>query len=159
MLWTTAWGCGALSAAVVVWTLRTPPTVDHATSRTNAGSSDAARVGTKPMDALSVEQLRAAVDVDLRRPLYDAPPPPPPTAAPPPPPPPLDVKLAGTVVEDGHSRAILVDGQGKMAFKRVGERSGEAEVVEIRDGQVTVRYRGEPVVLKLEKPPAPGGGG
>lgn len=103
--------------------------------------------------------LRTAAAIDLRRPLYDVPPPPPPIAAPPPPPPPLNVRLAGTVVEDGHSRAILLNAEGKMEFRRVGERSGDAEVVAIEQDRVTLRYHGEPVVLKIERPASAGGGG
>jgi len=52
--------------------------------------------------------------LDLRRPLYD-PPPAVKAEAPKPPPPPLAVKLAGTVIEPGYSRALLTVADGKRS--------------------------------------------
>ena len=103
--------------------------------------------------------LQSAARMDLRRPLFDPPPPAPIVAAPPPAPPPLTVRLAGTIIEPGHDRAVLIGPDGKTELKAVGETSGPAEVMEIGTNSCVVRYLGNPVTLKIDRPGGQGTGG
>jgi hypothetical protein len=61
------------------------------------------------------------------------------------------VRLSGTIVEPGHSRALLVDAEGKMELKAVGERIGGVEVVEIGQDTCVVLYQGNRITLKIDK--------
>jgi hypothetical protein len=58
-------------------------------------------------------------------------------------------KLAGTVVERGHSYALLVTPEGRMEVRGVGEESGGARVMEIGKSNVTLRVEGQLVRLEL----------
>ena len=87
---------------------------------------------------------------DLRRALYDPPPPAPPPAPAPAPKPPLPVGLAGTIVEPGHCKAMLVTGDGHTELRGVGQRLGEVEVLSIEEKKVTVRFNGDVVELKVK---------
>lgn len=89
---------------------------------------------------------------NLRRPLIDPVPLPPP---PPPPPAPLAIQLAGTIVEEGHSRAMVVGTDGRMQLKRVGDRCGEAQILSIEAGGITVLHQGRTVELRVQKPKSP----
>lgn len=88
-----------------------------------------------------LEEFLSAAEVDLRRPLVDP--------APPPrqPPPPLAMKLAGTIVEPGQSRALLIGADGKVQLKRAGETLDGVELLSIDHDSVTVKYLGSPLVL------------
>ena len=151
--------CLLAAVGTVVWAVRTPTAVSDTATNPTAGKETTSTVaGRNARGVPELSALMAAAAVDLRKPLYDVPPPPPAVAAPPPPPPPLNVKLAGTVVEEGYSRAILVNPEGRTEFKRIGERSGDAEVLQIQPGKVTVRYHGEPIELTVERSNDAGGG-
>src|SRR5437763_1585420 len=52
--------------------------------------------------------------------------------------PPPEFKLAGTVVERGHSYALLVTPDGRVEVRGVGEESGGAKVMEIGKANVTL---------------------
>jgi hypothetical protein len=101
--------------------------------------------------APSMSQFAGLADLDLRRPLYDAPPPPPVRIAAAPVIPPLSITLAGTIVEPGHSQAMIKTTEGKIELKSIGQTSGQATVLRIDDGSVTVQYYGKPVILKVAR--------
>ena len=97
----------------------------------------------------------AVWDRELGQPLDPLDPPPvaPPTqpaaAATDPPPPP--VKLIGTVLEPNYSMAVFARADGRPELRAVGETAGGAEVLRIEADAVTVRYNGQPVVLRVER--------
>ena len=145
--------CG-LATLVVLWGLLAPydaaeDTSPGAAPRTSAPVRPSARAGGTP----TLAEFEEVWDVDLRRPLVD--PAPAVTAssviraaqaaAP------IGLKLAGTVVEPGHSMAVFVTPAGKSELKAVGDKAGNAEVVDIQSDRVTLRYNGSPVTLKVEK--------
>lgn len=96
----------------------------------------------------SLKELQLAFAVDLRRPLVDPPPPPAPVNAPVET---LSLKLAGTVIEPGHCRAMLQWPDGKVALKRVGDEAGGATLLSIESGSATFLFQGHPVTLNVEK--------
>jgi hypothetical protein len=154
------WTCGTAllltSASIVVFAMRAPLDV----ASFNLHPPPATR-NTGPANHVepSLAELQLAAKIDLRRPLFD-PPPPVPVATPvQPPPPPLTVRLAGTIIEAGHNRAVLRGSDGKTELKAVGEASGPAEVLEIAPDHCVVRYLGNRVTLKIERPAAQGVGG
>ena len=57
--------------------------------------------------------------------------------------------LAGTVVERGHSYALLVTPDGRINVRGVGEESGGAKVIQIGKTNVTLRVDGQFVKLDL----------
>lgn len=63
----------------------------------------------------------------------------------------LPLRLAGTIVEPGHSFAIFITGVGKIELKKIGETIADARVLEISEGSVSVSYRGQTVDLLVEK--------
>jgi hypothetical protein len=150
ILWITG-GAGLLAAAAVAWIGMTLPL-----AVTEAGARPRARqaaVTTRPAAGAAYERLDpAAINrlaaMDLRRPLYD---PPPAQAAPQPAPVPLAVRLLGTAVEPGRSRALVVGPDGKVQLVSAGESVAGAEVRQIEAESITVRYRDEDVVVQLER--------
>lgn len=64
---------------------------------------------------------------------------------------PLSARLAGTVVEPGHSIAMFITKNGKIELKKVGEKVGDAEILEITPIGASVRYHGKVIDLALEK--------
>lgn len=63
----------------------------------------------------------------------------------------LTARLAGTVVEQGHSVAMFITRSGKIEFKAVGEAVDDAEVLDITLDRVSLRHNGRTVDLTLEK--------
>ena len=62
----------------------------------------------------------------------------------------------GTIVEAGHSMAMVAGPGGKPMFLRVGDAVGGAKVVAITSDSVTFDSAGSSVVAPVEKlPPAP----
>ena len=106
--------------------------------------------------AATAEGFDDLLDLSLRRPLVD----PPPTAAVPPTfastaPAAPALRLAGIVVEPGHSFALFVDAGGASLVRTVGQRAGGADVVAIAPAAVTVRSNGQLVTLRLAPAPRP----
>ena len=145
-LWLTVAALAGGSAAVIVTS--TPPP-SSATPPVTAAPGPPPEAMEPNLPALA--ELELLCQRDLQRPLFDAPPPPPPVAAPPPPPPSLPFKLAGTVVELGHCRAMLQQPDGSIQFKAVGDIVAGAQIMQIARDSVTVKYAGRSMVLKLEK--------
>lgn len=94
----------------------------------------------------SLAEFSEVWSMDLRRPLYD----PPPTTrqTTPPAAEALSVKLAGTVVEPGHSRAIFITAGGLTELKAIGDTTGNAEILAIDETSATLLYRGKRVTLE-----------
>jgi hypothetical protein len=121
---------------------------------TAAAARPAGQAGAVP----ALAEFEKLWDIDLRRPLVD---PPPAVAAaaaiarPPAGVAPVGLKLAGTVVEPGHSVAVFVNAAGRSELKSVGDKAGAAEVVDIQSDRVTLRYGGAPVTLKVQKESRP----
>lgn len=67
---------------------------------------------------------------------------------------PLNVVLVGTIVEEGHSRAMLSTAAGVVEVLGIGETvggaTGGAEIVEIQSNSVVLRYRGELTTVRLK---------
>lgn len=94
-----------------------------------------------------LDQFEALWALNLQQPLYGASVPVTPTT-PAKQPMPLSVRLAGTVVEPGHSVAIFVSG-GKIILKGVGDQIDQAEVLTITAHGVSLRHRGKEVDLNM----------
>lgn len=136
-------GVGFLLAAVLVPYGATVADVQPEPVRT-------ARAGQGGSSGPSLEQFASVWNRDLRRALVDAA-----GAADASPTnqgPPVQFRLVGTVVELGHSYAVLIGSAGRMELKALGESLDGAEVTEIRDGSITVRHNGREVVLQVPKP-------
>ena len=88
---------------------------------------------------------------DLRKPLVDAEAP----KVEPPKPPPLTVTLKGTVVEEGFSYAIFRNKAGEEKLLKVGDSLEGAEVTAIAEGQATVRFFDQAIVLKAQTKEGP----
>lgn len=97
--------------------------------------------------AASLDELMQLAHRDWRRPLFD----PPPTIPTVKEAPPLAVRLLGTIVEPGHSRAILLTPDGKTELKAVGETAAGAEVLNIQPDLVQVRYLQNTVDLRVPR--------
>jgi hypothetical protein len=100
---------------------------------------------------IQLQQFANTFDLDLRRPLYDPPPPAPVITPPAPPPPPLALQLTGTVIEPGHSRAILVDPSGKVTILAVGGTMAQVTIISIDQRSVQVQYLGRTITLTVPK--------
>lgn len=147
----TAMNCILVAVALVTFSILSPIHV----AEVNGEASNAGAVNRAPVQrnaAISSASFEAVLDLDLRRPLFDAPP-----AA-------LIVKastqpigpgiqLTGTFVEPGHSFAVFVLPSGRVEVKRVGEKTsdGGAEVMQIDSGSVTLMVNGQTKVLRVAK--------
>ncbi len=150
-LWAVVVSTLLTAAAVSIGLLTAPLSVP------GVAVTQAALAATQPAaDAEGSQSLPSLASLeplwllDLRRPLYD----PAPAAvvqAPKAPLVPLAVKLSGTVIEPGHSKALLSTSQGKTQLKAVGEKIEDVEILAIEPDAVTVLHDGSRVVLKLSK--------
>ena len=113
-------------------------------AKSNAAQIEAAHSAIPPLSAFS-----AGWDLDLQRPLFDAPkgrraekavkraP--------------LSVRLTGTVTEPGHSLAMFITNKGRIELKRVGQTTAGAEVLAIDENSVRLLYQEEEITLKVEE--------
>ncbi|MGA2230835.1 MAG: hypothetical protein ABSH22_08040 [Tepidisphaeraceae bacterium] len=69
--------------------------------------------------------------------------------------PPPTIHVIGTIVEPGHSLAMILGGDGKTVFQGVGDVSGGAKITAISIDSVTFDVGGKAIVYQVEKPPAP----
>ena len=148
------WSLTGLAAAIALGAITAAILLPYPTGNVLPPSSIES-VGVHSASTQSIPPLSAFDSVarlDLRRPLVDSPPPAKVTAVASNPPPALSIKLVGTVVQPGHSRALLLLPDGKIEMKRVGEITASAQILEITKSTVTVSYLGSDVTLKLEKP-------
>ena len=158
ILWllTAITATGAITSLVVAFTLpylpqdasnhpTTPLTNTTITSNNTASQSRIIPQAT----------LRKAKSLDLRKPLFDPPPPPEVKK----PRPPLRIKLQATMVEPGNSMAMITGSDGKTTFKTIGDVIDNAEIIEITETQITVRYHDELVPILIEKTPGSSSGG
>lgn len=145
VLWAASAAFAALAGLVVYLALFVPLDQPQSAMPPNNRNSPSDH-GTPPEPTLA--SFEPHLKLDLRRPLHDPPPAPPPVA-PQVAKPVLTVKLAGTIVEPGHSKAMLVTADGRTELKGVGQKSGDAEILSIEEKKITVRFHGEVVELKV----------
>ena len=107
--------------------------------------------GGSGVDGVDLVALRPRLERDLQGPLWDPPPVPEPPPPVPPPPPPLRLRLLGTVVEPGRSRAIFMTGSNEIVFAGVGQTLENAEVEAIERDGVRVHYLEESRTLTVEE--------
>jgi hypothetical protein len=146
ILWSTAGVFTAAGLILIIWAASGPslPNLDQETARRNlAGSS----VGTS-VNSVDVQELEQLALIDLQRPLRDAPPA---QLAAAKVIPPLDIRLTGTIVEPGHSRAMIELADGTVQLKGVGDVAGDARITEIQQGSIRVEYFGQTQVLAVVK--------
>jgi hypothetical protein len=121
---------------------RAVPTMDHSIGDGNAAPKlRNTNASSNPM----LQAYTTTLERHLRRPLYD--PEPIVQETPPPPKPVLQARLLGTVLEPGFTYAIFRDASGEQKFVSAGQSIEGAEIMSIEDGQATVRFNGESVVL------------
>ena len=98
----------------------------------------------------ALSTLASVWQLDLRRPLFDNPTrtitPTIKRAAPR-----LSARLAGTVIEPGHSIAMFVTKKGGIDLKSIGEMVGDAQILSITQNGVTVQRHGKKIDLSLER--------
>jgi len=99
-----------------------------------------------------LQNLQQLAHMNLRRALHDPSPISSPQPTPAIPPPPLDIRLAGTICEPGHSQAMIQLSDGTLEFKSVGDSVASARILDIEEGQITVEYLGKPLVLSVPQP-------
>jgi len=63
----------------------------------------------------------------------------------------LSARLAGTVIESGHSIAMFVTKKGGIELKSIGEMVGNAKILSISKNGVTVEHNGTTIELSLEQ--------
>lgn len=131
----------ASALAVLGFVLLTDPALPQESVRVH-GSNATTQIAAGASAGLKGEELLRLAQRPLRREINDKP------AAPPPA---LALKLSGTVVEPGRSRAILIGADGKAQLRGIGDIVDGAEVLEIAADSITVRYLGSPMVLKPNK--------
>lgn len=150
-LWSAA--CGLMLATVGVGATASLWPYDIPTLQNN--SAPARRSSESQQKTVSLPPLSTFGQVwslNLRRPLIDEP-----KVAPTPakkrskPTPPLSARLAGTVVEPGHSIAMFITKNGKIELKGIGEKVGGAEVIEITSTGVSLKYHEKVIDLALEQ--------
>ncbi len=151
-LWCCAVASAAAAVAAVVFATATPlarvgpegPAVSRALSDGKALDAVSA--------SISFDDVRG---VDLRRPLDDAAIPAQAVAT-------LEVaetnlptlRLLGTIVEPGHSMALLADDAGKPQFHAIGDEVSGAKIVGIRDREITVQWGDKQVAIAQPVEPA-----
>lgn len=135
-----------LAAVPLILALKLPVAVPKVDSPSLGGQMPAGTTANVP----PLESFPPLWQRPWRAPLYDAPPPIV-QAAEPAQPLPLNLRLAGTIIEPGRNRAMIVTPDGKMQFVRVGDKVGDAEVLSIDLTSVTVSYLGQPRSLQVER--------
>lgn len=153
MLYAAA-GLFGLGTVTIAWWGWAAPPAELESTVTAAAHAEAALDSPTPTDdaAASAQSAladaRSAWNLNLQRPLFDPPPPPPPA---PPTPPPLSVRLQGTIIEPGYSRAIFISATGQTQLCAVGQAAeGGAEVLSIEREVVRVRYQGREMDLRVQ---------
>ena len=63
------------------------------------------------------------------------------------------LSLRGTILEPGRPLAVFATGTGETRMCGIGERVDGGEVTAITAGDVTLRFDGRPLVLKVPAPP------
>jgi hypothetical protein len=153
LLWTTA--AIAAGVAVIVVALAATTALDLPDSGAAAAGSTIAPAGVQigsADDIPSIDDLATVWSIDLGHDVVATGPAPTADAASAPPPP--DLHVIGTIIEPGHSLAMLIGPAGKTLFIGVGEQFQGATIVAINNDSVTVEIAGARSVLKVEKPPA-----
>jgi len=159
LLWAAAAGLSAAAVAVSVWGFRGPGpdrflagtgTETEADATLDPVAASGADAGRQFGPSVSLHAPTDLLARPLRGPLF-APPPPPRQVAPTPPPPPLRLRLLGTVVEDDHSRAIVMASAGQIEIIPLGTVVDDATITSITDRNITVLYHGAEQVLTIEK--------
>jgi hypothetical protein len=145
-LWLTTAALAAAAAGAVAYTVLVP--IDLPQIASTARGDTARPAATAP-----AVDFQAFEDLDLRRPIADPVTTLPAASALAAFAPPLPVRLVtGTVIEPGHSYAVLSMTNGKTVLGKVGDRLSGAEVVAVNDGSVTLSYFGRTVTLHAPVP-------
>lgn len=119
---------------------------------TNPHPSDATHPSNTPVQPLpELSAFERAWNLDLRRSLYDQPVPVAMKPAKRQTPSRLSARLAGTVIEPGHSVAMFITPGGKIELKSVGETMGAIKVLDITPEGVSVLHRGKKIDLLLDQ--------
>ena len=146
-LWSLAGALGG--AAILAIALAAALPLDAPTDPSSSGSSRVARAN----GPAAAQDAGADVwSIDLRRPLVDTPQAAPAEAASTFVPPTMPtLRILGTVVEAGHSVA-LVDIGGKTQFISAGEVVNGLRIDAINENGCVVEFNGRPVAVAIERP-------
>lgn len=146
-LWSLAGAFGG--AAILAIALAAGLPLDAPADPSSSGSSRVTRANSP---AAAKDAGGDVWSIDLRRPLVDAPAAPPPEAASTFVPPSMPtLRVLGTVVEAGHSVA-LVDIGGKTQFKSVGQVVNGLRIDAVDENECVVEFNGRPVAVAIERP-------
>jgi hypothetical protein len=138
---------GCASMAIIVWPAVSPLPRTTPTQVQSPEKIDGAGLPFSPI--ISRAAFDQVASLDLRRPLHDPPPPPPPAPEAPKAIPPLAIRLSGTIFEPGHCRAVVLLPDGRVQLLGIGERAGDATILEIGNGTVKVDYFGQSLTLMV----------
>jgi hypothetical protein len=137
------------ASALVVWAAAQPLDRAAEASLPRPGGTHA----PQEVPPVTLASLGTALDTDLRRPLVDRPAPPPviniasdASAAGAP-----SIQLVGTIIEQGHSMALISGTSGKIQLKAVGESVDGAEITAIADDGLTVKWNGAETRVPLRR--------
>ena len=143
--WALSTACASLSLLTIFLAWHTPMGCAPSTSTPLPSDIHFANFSKRP-DVAAFEPL---LKQELRRSLYDPLPAAPvvPQASKPP----LTVRLAGTIIEPGHCKAMLITSDGRIELRGVGQKSRDVEVLSIEEKKVTVRFNGDTLELKTQE--------
>ena len=154
ILWAVSLAAGVGGAVALLLSVIMPLSIpDSAGSVANDRPGFSASIANDGVPSLRT--MASAWAVDLRRPLVDVPPPAPvepddaePVVAMP------ALHLYGTVIEPGHSMAMIADASGKTQFLAVGDTIQGARITSISVDAVGLQSNGKNFALAVEKPTA-----
>ncbi len=148
--------CLGASTALWVWGTMDAREVAHAPRA--AAPPKVTRLSAPP----PLDDFRQLTNKPLRRPLVDPPPPPPPekkkkrkNRASAPRRPSVNLQLVGTVLEVGHSVAILINPQGELTLGTEGQElrlpPAGVRVERVELDRVLLSFRGETITLEMPR--------
>jgi|GEM_PF-5258829 len=153
LLWKLAALAGAAAVLSIALAVAMPlelPAGDVAAQSASAGPV----IHSQADDLPSLEQLAKVWSLNLGHDIAATAPPPTasdaaPLTAPP------DLHVIGTIIEPGHSAAMLIGPEGKTLFLHIGDNIQGTTITAIAMDSVTATVDGKPVVFKVEKPAPP----
>ncbi len=148
ILWSSAVLMSAAALMLIFWAAMSPQTQAIAAQPSSQSPQTASSLAQA---TVSADDLARVAHVQLRRVLHDPPPSAPAAPAAAKPTPPLDIRLAGTIYEPGHCKAMIQLPDGTVQLKGVGESAGNARITDIQQGSATVDYFGKSMVLTVPK--------
>jgi hypothetical protein len=149
LLWAAAGVMTGLALLSIFWANSASLDLGNQERSQSSISKNAPNAVVKP--GITTKDFQQLAQLNLRRPLHDPPHAPVAPAITGRQVPPLTIRLAGTIVEPGHCRAMIQLADGSVELKGIGDVAGEARITDIQEGKVTVEYFGASLQLTVPK--------